>query len=103
MARENALSLERICRHALNFEDRGALNGLIDANNINSVGMGYFVLTATLAPYFKDGNSEQRASINDFLSEFYSLSDTDTSYSDYNEKLGEARDSLRELLEQLNQ
>lgn len=102
MARENALSLERICRQALNYDDRGALNGLVDADMINIVGMGYYVLTATLAPYFKDGDSSQRASINEFLNEYYSLSDKDISYEDYNEILDEVREPLRELLAQLN-
>lgn len=102
MARENAMSLERICRHSLNYEDRGALNGLIDADQINSVGGAYYVLAATLAPYFKDGDSNQREQINNFLNTYYSLSDKDLEYEEYNTILGQADDSLRELLAELN-
>ncbi|GEN82995.1 hypothetical protein SLU01_13070 [Sporosarcina luteola] len=101
MVRENALFLENTCRRTLNYEDRGALNGLVDADQLNRVGTGYYVLAAALAPYFKEGNSRDRELINNFLDEFYSLSDSELTYGDYNELLGRAHGNLRELLNTL--
>ncbi|MTD30113.1 hypothetical protein [Planomicrobium sp. YIM 101495] len=98
MARENALFMEATCRKALNIEDRGGLDGLIDADTINSVGMGYYVLSATLSPYFKYGNKDQRILIDNFLSQYSTLSDNSIDYDEYNEILGEALTDLRKLL-----
>lgn len=98
MARENALTLERICRRALNYNDRGALAGLIDADTFNSVGKGYYALAATLSPYFKEGTEEDRDAINVFLDKYYVLSDADVTYVDYDSELGNAVGDLRTLL-----
>jgi len=78
-----SLELEKAARLALDIEGRRGLNGIIDADFINTVGNAYIVLAASLAPYYKIGNAEQRSQINGFLDRYYNLSDTVLDKTEY--------------------
>ncbi|WP_339260954.1 hypothetical protein [Lysinibacillus sp. FSL K6-3209] len=103
MARENALFFENLCRRALGADDRGALGGLVDADNLNIVGVGYYVIAASLAPYYKISNQEKRELIDNYLEKYLDLSDIGTPYEDYDDRLGKAKQEFRVLIEQLEE
>ena len=97
-----SMRLENAGRSALNLDDRGGLNSIIDAGFIDIVGNAYTVLAVSLAPFYKIGTTEQRNQIDNFLERYHYLSDTELEKTEYYSGVEESAGALRELVSQLS-
>lgn len=97
----DSLVLENACRSALNVNSRGALYGMIDADYIDRVGNAFSVLAVAVAPYYKDGNTEDRTRIEQFLERYSYLGHEDCNVNEYSSGLVSAAEDLRRLVDEL--
>ncbi|WP_369354233.1 hypothetical protein [Lysinibacillus capsici] len=97
-----SMKLERICRAALNYDDRGALYGIVAAGYIDEIGNAFHVIAIALAPYFKDGDDDIRKRIDSFLGSYYHLSDTKYDKEKYGEEVYKAAKALDEFIHEIS-
>lgn len=95
----DSLVLENACRSALNVNSRGAFYGMVDADYIDRVGNGFSVLAVAVAPYYKVGNTEERARIEHFLARYNFLGHEDCDVDEYSSGLVSAAEDLRRLVD----
>lgn len=97
-----SMRLEMAGRSALGLEGRGGLYGVIDADYIDVVGNAFTVLIASLAPYYKTGDSDVKNKIDSFLEKYNYLSDKDGDKSKYSKGVEESAKELRQLVKEFN-
>jgi len=93
-----SMRLEMAARSALSVQGRGALHGVIDADYIDRIGNAFTVLIASVSPYYKDANAENRDAIEGFLDRYSFLGESDLERERYTEGVDSAATELRELI-----
>jgi len=96
-----SLKLEFYARRALNLKNRGAMNGVIDADYIDKVGNAFTVLIASVAPYYKDGSPDEIQQIGGFLKKFRYLDNHELNEEKYFSGVKESAEELRKLIDKL--
>lgn len=97
------MKLEMAARSALGVQGRGALYGVVDADYIDRIGNAFTVLVAAVSPYYKDGDNQVRASIEEFLEKYSFLDENDISREQYSDGVDNASTELRELIRSINE
>jgi hypothetical protein len=96
MDKGRALILEMAAREALELNERGGLNGIIDADPIRH-GEAFTVLVAALSPYYKTADSHGKQEIEEVINKYWFLKEGNKDEA-YYQGLADAARDIRSII-----